>query len=159
MADRNRAWADTILTGQALADKVSTHFDLLANSPVVDTLTAVRIILDVKVYHGVDEVADHSAIIHLGIGVASVEAFAAGTTSLPAPADSTAYPPRGWLYVASKPTGARNTTGIVVADFQADLRAMRKIDKGILFMCIQQVGVLGSSAVDLWGRVRVLCLT
>jgi len=46
------------------------------------------------------------------------------------------------------------------ATFQFDLRAMRKIDKGILFSRIDNTNSVGTaSTVLVRGRIRVLCLT
>jgi len=165
---RNRAWADTVLSGGQIVDEQSSLTNLLLNAPTVDTLTAVRIVLDLVVIQGMDEpVADKSNNIHVGIGVASTEAFAQGINALPEPVAANEYPPRGWLYVNSQPTflrAYRETAAVVggyirAAEFKADLRSMRKIDKGILYLVVQNFGVLGTADVDLWGRVRVLCLT
>jgi len=164
MPGRNRAWADTVFNSvQIVAEGVSLT-NLLTDAPTVDTLTAVRIVLDLVVAHGADEpIVDSSNAVSVGIGVCSVEAFGQGINALPEPQFSTQYPPRGWLYVATKPVLAANigTAGGTrrVAEFSADLRSMRKIDKGILYIVVQNNAILSNKDVDLWGRVRVLCLT
>ena len=159
---RNRAWADSIFIGAQINDEATSLTNLLADVPTVDTLTAVRIVLEITIAHGVDETQDLSSAVSLGIGVCNAEAFAIGQSALSEPQDSTDYSPRGWLYVGTKPVlRSLQTEGISVrsAEFTADLRAMRKIDKGILFMSVQNNAILGATAVDIWGRVRVLCLT
>ena len=162
MANRNRAWVDSIFTGSQIPDGTSTHTNLLVDAPTVDTLTVVRIIVDIVVAHGVDETGDMSNAVHLGIGVSSVEAFEAIPPVLPSPEVFTEYPPRGWLYVATLPVFSTQITvgyARTAVRFVADFGAMRKIDKGILFMSVANDGIFTKSDVDLWGRVRVLCLT
>ena len=160
---RTRAWADTIFVGGAISDKNTVVTNLLADALTNDTLTAVRIIVDLYIDHGVDETADLSNALHVGIGVCSVEAFGIGVTALLRPNTQADYPPRGWLYVASARVLQHIGTGADAdrsgARFQADLRSMRKIDKGILFLAVSQTAIFGAANVDLWGRVRVLCLT
>jgi len=163
MPNRNRAWADSVFNGAQILDEGTSLTNLLLNAPTVDTLTVVRLVLDLYVSHGVDEAAtDESNAISVGIGVSSVEAFNQGIDALPEPQFGIEYPPRGWLYVATKPARQMSvTTGFLqeTAMFQADLRAMRKIDKGILFLAVQNNAIFGTGDVDLWGRVRALCLT
>ena len=103
-------------------------------------------------------------LVHVGIGVCSVEAFAIGGTSLPSPGTETDYPPRGWLYLASslcyRAVGAGPIDIVRFAEFQADLRAMRKVDKGVLFLTVVNSAALGASfTIGISGRVRALCLT
>ena len=164
MPGRNRAWSDTIYIGAQINDGAVDVKDLLVNAPTVDTLTAVRIVLDLELRHGSDEGADITSAVHVGIGVCSVEAFAVSEASaLPSPAVATEYPPRGWLYANTQHCSESGGAGAVQvqksAIFKADLRAMRKIDKGILFMVVENQAILGATAIDIWGRVRVLCLT
>jgi len=160
MPGRNRAWADTVYSGLVIVDEGSLATDLLVNAPTVDTLTAVRIIIDVVVVLSPAIVSDALNVVSVGLGVTSREAFTA--VALPDPAASTEYPPRGWLYVANKPVRSTATTvGLDVkeAHFQVDLRAMRKVDKGVLFLALGNAAVLNTLSVDITGRVRVLCLT
>ena len=164
MARRNRAWADSVFNGGVIAAEGTVLTDLLSDAPVVDTLTAVRIIVDLVVAHGSDEAvsANMSAAVSVGIGVCSVEAFAQGIDALLESQFTTEYPPRGWLYVSTTPAWLGVGTAEASrreAVFKADLMAMRKIDKGILFMAVQNNAILNTKLIDLWGRVRVLCLT
>ena len=144
-------------------DEQASISNLLLDAPTVDTLTAVRLVVDIVIAHGVDEVFDASNVINVGIGVSSEEAFNVGINGLPEPAFSDKYPPRGWLYVATKPVLSIASAGSQLitrqAEFSADLRSMRKIDKGILFMVVHNNAIFGTADVDIWGRVRVLCLT
>ena len=161
---RNRAWADQRFAGNSLVAGTGVLVDLLSDAPTVDTLTAVRLVGDVTCQYVVSTtVADSMSIVDVGIGVGSVEAFAAGINSLPNPDVTTEYPPRGWLYVASLPVVQILTTDSGIVDqparFQFDLRAMRKIDKGRLFMMLLNTNLVQGGAMQVVGRVRTLCLT
>jgi len=162
---RRRSWADQRLAGVSVVAGTPVRLDLLENAPTIDTLTVVRIIGDLTVqYTPNSTVVDSLSIIDMGIGVASVEAFATGSAGLPSPSAETQFPPRGWLYVASRPvsqqlesagTGALNEVSL----FQFDIRAMRKIDKGILFWIIENTDILTGGSIRVTGRIRTLCLT
>ncbi len=141
--------------------------DLLTTSTTVDTLTVNRIIRILQVVVKKTSEVEMMQIIDIGIGVSSLEAFNVGVTGLPDPQTQGDYPPRGWLYVSrrvvqqSLPTGGTPTAmWRQAAVFNFDLRAMRKIDKGVLFLVGFSTTVDGAaSSVRLIGRVRALCLT
>lgn len=165
-SDRRRAWTDRRIVGVSLV--AGTHFtrDLLFNAPTSDTQTVERIIGHIEVYYLTAAVPEDSeSIVDMGIGVSSIEAFeVAAAAGLPSPADETEYPPRGWLYVQSK--GVRqvvSTSGDglidVGATFDFDLRGKRKVDKGVLFLSMIQANIATGGAMQVVGRVRVLCLT
>ena len=164
MAGRNRAWADTRFGGVSLVAGTPLVSNLLTDAPTVDSLTVIRLVghLDIQ-YTPTTTVADSLSTVDIGIGVASVEAVAGGQTVLPSPTVSTQYPPRGWLYVATLPCSQLITTdgGIIDhhAEFKFDLRAMRKIDKGVLFSVISNANVLIGGVMNITGRIRALCLT
>ena len=158
---RHRAWADLIHNAQ-LIDGDTTLKDLLVNAPTSDTLTVVRIILDVTVGFDPAVGTEGDCRIDLGIGVTSREAFTIGKTAVPDPSQETEYPPRGWLFVATKratiAVGA-SFEWVIPAVFQADLRAQRKIDKGVLFLFAKNTVISDAATVRVVGRTRVLCLT
>ena len=160
---RHRAWADRRFAGVSLVAGTLQNFDLLQNAPTIDTLTVVRIVGDLTVQYLVSTtVADSLSIVDLGIGVIAATAFGVAGAA-PAPQIETEYPDRGWIYVASQPVAQLVTTdgGIIneAARFQFDIRAMRKIDKGTLFMGIVQANITVGGAMQVTGRVRSLCLT
>jgi len=164
MPPRGRAWADTRFKQQSIVAGTDFIVDLLANAPTVDTLTAIRIVVDVHVHYIVTTtLADSDSIVDLGIGVASAEAVVAGAAALPDPASDSSYPPRGWLYVATGYVAQILTTDSGItnenAHFKADIRAMRKIDKGTLFVRVAQANLNTGGAMEMNGRIRVLCLT
>lgn len=163
-SNRNRAWADTRFNVGALVAGTPQIFDLLAGAPTVDTLTAVRIIGDLEFQYTPNlTVSDSLSVVDVGIGVCSTEAFSSGFDALPRASDSANYPTRGWLYVSTRPVTQLVTadTGIIdrVARFQFDLRAMRKIDKGILYLEMEQANIIIGGVMNVVGRTRVLCLT
>ncbi len=81
---------------------------------------------------------------------------------MPSPSISTQFPPRGWLYISSLPVMEQaESTGVQVtpARFRFDIRSMRKVDKGKLFMTLVNATITVGGAFQVVGRVRVLCLT
>ena len=160
---RNRAWAD-LLVAQNIGAGGNTKLDLLGGAPTMDTLTAVRVIVHLNVSPDVLSAIDGVVSFDVGIGVSSSEAFAVGVSALPDPDDATNYPPRGWIWVDRY--AVRNTVGAGpidlnnAAEIRADIRAMRKIDKGKMFIIMKLSTAAGSGfGVNVVGRVRVLCLT
>ncbi len=106
-------------------------------------------------------IVDSLSIVDVGIGVTAVDAFLTAG-AVPNPSGSDNYPPRGWLYVATQPVAQQaESAGVLnsVARFQFDLGAMRKIDKGVLFLTIIQNNILVGGSMRVIGRTRVLCLT
>ena len=163
MPPRNRAWSDTIIAGTLLTTAAPVRLDLLADAPTVDTLTAVRLVGDVTVnYIATNTIVDSLSIAHLGIGVTSLEAFTAGVLSMPSPGADDEYPPRGWIYVASLPVKQQAESAGVIdapARFIFDIRSMRKIDKGICYVIVKNDSIEVGGAMQVTGRIRVLCLT
>ena len=166
MVSRNRAWADSRVSGTLLTSGTPLLTDLLVGAPTVDTLTAVRIVGGLTVYQDASSENEGRGYCDVGIGVSSREAFTVGATALPDPTQGDEYPPRGWLYAATKPLTLMLPTGgtptamwQIPAVFEFDLRAMRKIDKGVLFMWVEEATVSGTLVTYITGRVRVLCLT
>ena len=163
MSQRNRAWADRVFTALLTAGTGSI-FNLLTNAPTVDTLTAVRIVGNLQFGISPQTELETQQVVDVGIGVASSEAVTIGAAALPDPTTESEYPPRGWLYVdrTSVLQTIPSTGGVWKRDgaLKFDIRSMRKIDKGTLFMFVEQNDLDGSSsAVRMIGRVRVLCLT
>jgi len=164
MAPRNRAWADTRFAGVSLVAGTDILTDLLSDAPTVDTLTAIRIVGDIEAHYVItNTITDSDSVVDVGIGVSATEAFAAGVGAIPDPSVTNKYPPRGWLYVATQYVGQALTTSTGMfsknARFQFDIRSMRKIDKGRMFIRVANTNINVGGAMELTGRVRVLCLT
>ena len=161
---RNRSWADQRLSVVLTAGTGGLTFNLLENGVLGDTLTVVRIIGTIEIGINAISEIEYAQLIDIGIGVASVEAFAAAGVSLPSPLIDTEFPPRGWLYVSTKECwqfkAVNNEQQRANAIFNFDVRAARKIDKGRLFIRLINSDLEGASfTVRVVGRVRTLCLT
>jgi len=159
---RGRAWADTLINLSISAGAAQSATDLLANAPTIDTLTAIRIVLDLEFYPVVNTLTDGIMAIDVGIGVTSLEAFAVNAT--PDVNVDGEYPPRGWLYIA-RTTAYNDVFGDTKDQWKpgalhVDIHSQRKVDKGKLFLAMSSTTVEGSGlGVRAIGRVRVLCLT
>ena len=166
MVSRPRAWADTDIN-VSLSNGGTFLANLLNDAPTVDTLTVVRMVGGFQAFMASDSEVETFQIIDCGIGVASLEAFNVGVAALPDVDVSTDYPPRGWLYRARRvggqalPTAATPTAmWRMDATFNFDVRSMRKIDKGVLYMHVLSTNLDGSGGtMKLVGLVRALCLT
>ncbi len=160
---RERAWADVrIVTTIAAGATILT--DLLAGAPTIDTLTAVRLVGHLELYQSPISEVESMMTVDVGIGVTSSQAF--GTAGALPDLKTLGFPPRGWLYKATKaayqglPTGGTSTAmWRRDAVFEFDLRAMRKIDKGTLYMEIESTATVNTATLQVIGFVRTLCLT
>jgi len=161
---RRRAWADRRLTGISIANNNNlTPVNLLSNAPTIDTMTVSRIIGHLEINAVITSEIEYEQLLDVGIGVSSAEAFDIGATALPDPQTEGDYPPRGWLYVDTRACWQIVIATVIQrrdAIFDFDLRGMRKIDKGRLFLMVRNTGIGGTgTAVTIKGRVRALCLT
>ena len=157
---RRRAWADSVFLTNAFAPSGEIRTDLLAGLTSTETKTVVRIIGGLNFEYAPTDDTEGTNALHIVIGAASREAFDLGT--LP-DADATAdYPTQGWLYATtwliSQTVGA---TGLhrTNARVEFDLRASRKIDRGVLYMTLLNIASVGGRTLQVTGRVRALCLT
>ena len=159
---RRRAWSDTRFAGTVVASSAVDNRDLLVGLAATETKTVSRILIDVEAHYLVnnDITVDRENVIDIGIGVVSREAFDLATLpDMDAVAD---YPQQGWVYVATLGMYRMASAAqlfIGTAHFKADIRGQRKVDRGVLFMSILNIGTNGGDSVNLWGRVRALCLT
>jgi len=162
VTQRHRTWADRIFQTQ-LVDGATLLQNLLVNAPTIDTITAVRVLLDLTASTDPAASTELDVRIDVGIGVVNTEAFNVGVTAVPNPANEAEYPPRGWLYVATRRVTLQNpgVAGALRLDgvFHADVRSMRKVDKGILFILAKNTVISDTGTVRIVGRSRVLCLT
>ncbi len=163
---RPRAWGDLNLSIN-LAEGVRQQVDMLANLTVSDTRTVVRLIGRLVAQpNGISGQVDGSMRVDFGIGVATQEAFTAGGTSLPNPQNPGQQPARGWLQKDHMITTKEHATGVeneytFIDVVRWDLRAARKVDRGVLFFTVESSNAVGATAFDvrLTGTLRALCLT
>ena len=160
---RPRAWAD-LKFNVTIADAADmTPLDILVDlgASRLDTITIVRLVGQMAVVPDIPVAsATSNQIIDVGIGVASEAAFVAG--AVPQPDQTDEYPARGWLYVATKVLfrGNLDTVGEVYPTWEFDIRSMRKIDKGRLYLAAGNgLGDGTPSVIRFIGRIRALCLT
>ena len=162
MTQRHRAWADTLFDVALVAEAAQQTSDLLANAPTIDTITAVRLIIQLEAAPSLGTTGDGMMAFNVGVGVTSLEAFTANAT-LDVNTDNE-YPPRGWLYLGQKlvvyDSPDVNFATIKLAMIDVDIRSQRKVDKGKLYLSMSANNIVGSSfSLIVAGRVRVLCLT
>ena len=151
----------------ALVDSVPQSVNLLTQAPDLDTITVARLIGRLSVQHdSLTSQIDNAAIINIGIGVSSVEGFAvAAAAGLPIVSAAASSPARGWLFrdqLRVIKVHSTDTTYeiMVVGESKFDVGAMRKVDKGVLFLIAQQDSIGGTAAtVRLSGLVRAMILT
>ena len=166
MARRTSFWVDTLVNAnvtpatnivQSLMGTIDT--DEAASSG----LTVARLILCYDLLQSVPYAAEGYQQIDLGIGVASKEAVDLGITALSDPEVAVEHPQRGWLYRCRYKvlgaSAARPEGGMPVVHEYRDLRAKRKIERGILFLVVNSSDDIGSSiTVNLTGIIRTLFL-
>ena len=164
---RRLAWADTHFDISLLTATGITGLNLLSTLEGNDTITVIRLII--KLYclpQNLSDDLDGGAAVHMGIGVAANEAFVAN--ALPDPGTPADVPARGWLWKDVMVAVQANTTGPSAHDtywgteVHADIRAMRKVDRGILYFVAdsQDIGVSGVYLpINVVGLVRALCAT
>jgi len=152
-----------VIAGVTVANGANaTPLDILLDAPTTDTLTVIRLVGSLQLYPNTFTTnTDGAQRVDFGIGVASKEAFTAGI--VPDPAAGNEYPALGWLWAH---TAAVLQAGVVTNNFNVwpyigfDIGAMRKIDKGILYLTWDNNNLSGTSfTVSLSGRIRALCLT
>ena len=165
MPHRPRAWADLLFNIGILNNTNMVPLDILFDlgASRLSVITVVRLVAQFAVVGELPlQVATGTSRIDVGIGVATVEGFDGGATTTPQPDVSTEYPIRGWLYATTKVVFNTNNSGSLSAfpQWEVDMRAMRKIDKGILYLAAANNNADGDAInVRLIGRVRALCLT
>jgi len=159
---RPRAWADILVNQASSSGSAGTPVDLLVDLPTMTRTTVARIIGDFMAFPD-DRNATSDAVmqIDMGIGVASQEAFTAQI--VPDPNVQAEYPALGWLYATTQMVLFNNSSGtteaIVVPVWHFDIRANRKVDKGVLYMTWNNTAADGTGfTVRLVGRLRSLCL-
>ena len=162
---RPRAWADAKVNSTVLTGASASSQDILLDlaSDPIDTVTVTRLVGVLTVLPILAIIAqDYTQAVHVGIGVASRQAFTAGAASLPNPNVTAEYPPRGWLYVTSMWLFKINSTthDDHYPEIHFDIRTMRKLDKGVLFLALHNEAISGSTEdLKVGGRIRALCLT
>jgi len=159
---RPRAWADTVFN-QPLTDAQQVNSDLLVDLPASPVITVVRIIGRLTICpNSITNQISGLTVVDFAIGVSSVEAFTASV--LPDADQSVEAPPRGWLWttrtICIQDRLNTEPASRFVDQIEFDVRSMRKVDKGRLFLQMENNQASGTAfTVSVIGRVRVLCVT
>ena len=163
---RPRVWSDILYRVLTIASGGESVLSLGTELEDSDTKTIVRLIVDLQA--SLDEVSEveTTQLITMGVGVASDTAFGVGITALPSPESVADYPREGWLYRSAKPVLQTLPTGGTPTamwrdspQFQVDLRAARKVDRGVAYVHIKNEAFGGTaSIVRIAGIVRALWL-
>jgi len=163
MASRPVAWGDKIINKTITANAASDNQDLLLRLTDSDTITVTRIIGDIAVVpESPLEAVDGVLAVDMAIGVAAAEAFS--VNALPDANVDTEQPARGWLYIVRKTiyiaVGAGPVDRYMLPSWHFDVRAARKVDRGILYVSLSTTTLAGASFTTRWvGRIRALCMT
>ncbi len=122
-------------------------------------MTLLRTIIGLDVAYTVHDSGEGSQLMSMGIGIATNEAFTAG--SLPLPNLATSFPRLPWIwraqyrifgFAADQPT-------IFTRRIDLDIRAKRKLENGIAFINWLNLAKEGvASAVEVTGIIRLLWL-
>ena len=157
-----RIWIDTIVN-VAIASGAQSLISLMtgvsAVQPRFDRMTLLRTIVGLDIAYTVHDSGEGSQSFSVGIGVASQEAFAAGTVS--DPETDTDFPTRGWVWRARyRIFGfAADQPAIFTRRVDIDLRAQRKLENGEAFIVMTNGALEGVvTAVSPLGLVRQLWL-
>ena len=162
---RPTAWGFTNID-QPLVTTLRVTNNLLLDLTPSDTITVDRMIIHLNVFPEPGQFLIGAQAVDFGIGVCSVEAFdVANSEAIPDPSLSGEISPRGWLW--SDRLSLYADEGTTNAQFlyhfpevRADLRASRKVDRGVLFLTMHSKALFGAaSSVNVTGRIGALCLT
>jgi len=167
MADRARAWGDALINATFPVTQTQVIIDLLATLSPSDTITAVRLVIRLHcVPQNLSDDIDGGTKVDFGIGVAALEAFNAN--AIPDPDVAADVPARGWLWRSTMIAVGDHVTGPPAHDvyfgsvLENDIRAMRKVDRGKLYLVMRSGPTVISGSylpTAVIGIVRTLCLT
>ena len=157
---RLTAW-DDFRMNNSTADGAFATFALMNNiaDPEKRGCTLIRMILDFVLFPATPGAVSGRQLYSMGIGVVSDDAFSAGATGLPNPEVDSDYPVGGWLWRKTVAVFDETlaTGHVPPVQIQADLRAMRKLDRSTLaFMLFNGTGEGTPFAVQRIGQIRCL---
>ncbi len=157
---RTPYWTDV----RIVEDTANGFGDLVDLLPNLDReekrgITVVRQIIELALTPVVTSGVVGTMLMDIGIGVASSDAFGAGSSALPNPGLGSSRPARGWLF----------RTQVAIIDdadniapptrVHEDVRTKRKVDDGDLFMQIEALLRTGTAFdVKTTGLIRTLYL-
>ena len=155
-------WSDTLVAHDVAIGgqtALSLVVDFSTEEMRLATLTLMRTIIGLDIGYTVHDSGEGSAMIDMGIGIASQEAFAGGT--LPDPNAAGDFPVRGWVFRARGRVFGfiANDAAVYSWRLDRDIRARRKLDNGEAFVVWNNTTVEGAGGVvRVTGLIRTLWL-
>jgi len=150
-------WRDRIIN-QVVVDGAHARVVLLDQSDRQEQLTVIRAIFGLTLWHVRDAIGEQN--VSIGLGLASAEGSAiAGGAGVANAAVETDFPLRGWMfrsqYLLSGQVVDQHSVRI-----EKDIRAMRKMENGVLYLSINSANLLASAFdVHVTGIMRFLMKT
>jgi len=164
---RPLAWADTHFNVLFSAPAIPNPVNLLTTLQLNDTVTVIRLIVHMFcIPQNLSDDIIGGAKVDMAIGVTATEAFNANV--VPDPGSPSEIPARGWLWKDVLLAVKASEAGPPAQDFywgtelKADIRSMRKVDRGILYFAMEADDIAVSGAfqpINVVGLVRALCVT
>ena len=156
---RQTTWFDTNI-GIDVAQGTGGLVRLTPTGDDLEGFTAIWIVGRTTLLPSIPQSTLAETSVAIGYGVCSEEAFSTGLTATPNPEVSTEFPERGWMHRARYvviDNGFGIPTNVIVLD--NNIRAQRKIDKGVLYLTIHNQTIRGGVFnIRLHGTLRLLCL-
>ncbi len=151
-------WIDSTVLQQTATGSQDLVSLMTGVAPVnVRRQTLIRTIIELRCYSVTVAGAWGTQLVSIGIGIASQEAFAAGT--VPDPNIANDQPSRGWIFRTQVVVAQNGIGGSVIFEVRADIRSQRKLDDGECYIVINNDTDLGTSfEVRTTGLVRQLWL-
>ena len=156
---RHMFWADTLVnmniaSGSRLMIRLGSIDEVFLNSR---TATVIRTIVDLWVHSATVAGAWGTSEDWYGIGVTPTQAFNGGVADVADPFIQDEHSTRGWL-LKSMCVSSQNGTGTpIVTHCHADIRTMRKVENGVVFLTVAHEPVSGTAfPLEVRGLVRLL---
>ena len=162
---RPLAWGETLLNQPLVNAAAPVNVNLLTGVADSDTITVARLVGHLSyTTDNVENAVDGAMIVDIGIQVVTAQALAAGGAAVPNPGIADETPARGWLYhdrvVIINAITAGSLDWHTLPENRFDLRAMRKVDRGVLILSMRTTVIHGTSYnTKVVGIVRALCMT
>jgi len=156
MADRrDTIWVDTLFNDVLGAGTQQVHSLMGGIDPLTRGGTLTRTLVCLYAVPSPIGGAAGMQMVNIGVGVASQEAFTAGIVA--DPQEENDFPQGGWVYRCRHAVIDDPTPGYPTPLIKEDLRAMRKINRGELYLTfVSEAGQGVAFAVRLVGIVRCL---
>ncbi len=159
---RPTTWDDRFLFETVVQDVGQVLVDLTPGFDEADKrgATVIRMLLQLHFYEAALNTAKGANRLTFGVGLATTEAFAIGGTAIPSVEIAADKPRLGWYMrgdVLVPFSGSDATRPVPLVDYRADIRTMRKFERGILYMAFRNTTELGpGSSLSVRGLVRTL---